>query len=155
MNYICQLTDEQEIKVLKIRTKTRADELSKTLGTCYGKIFQHMQEHHIQMNGAPYTAYFNMDMNNLDIEVGLPILNEANSVGDIEFDKIPAGKYVSTIHIGPYEQMESAYTALGEFMSEQGFSSSDVLLAYEFYLNDPAEVSSDQLETRVMFLLKG
>ncbi len=45
------------------------------------------------MNGAPYTAYFNMDMNNLDIEVGLPILDEVNPGDDIEFGKIPAGKY--------------------------------------------------------------
>lgn len=151
MKHTCIVTDEKKINVLKIRTVTAASELSNTLGRCYGKLMQFIQENNIQMSGAPFAVYYNMDMDNLDIEAGIPIASEASGQDDIVFSNIPDGKYVSTVHIGPYESVEAAYHDLSAYTDENNLKPSGI--AYEFYLNDPGEVKPEDIQTRIMFSL--
>jgi effector-binding domain-containing protein len=101
--------------------------------------------------GAPFVAYHNMDMADLDIEVGFPVDRVLPSRGDIVGRELPAGDYATYLHVGPYDQLGSAYTALEAFVREQGRTASG--LAFEFYYNSPEETPPEQLQTLVMFPL--
>lgn len=151
MKHTCIITNEKEINVLKIRTHTSASELANTLGSCYGRIMQHLQEGTIQMSGAPFVIYYNMDMNDLDIEVGIPIASKTTGDGEVTIGVIASGKFLSTIHSGPYETVEKAYQDLGLFIEENNLNPTG--LAYEFYLNDPSEVRPEDIQTKIMFPL--
>lgn len=152
MKYVCQVTNESKQAVLSIRTTSSVENLPQILGACFSQIMGYMQQEGVEMSGAPFTAYYNMDMNNLDIEVGVPIGSEVKGEGTIKCNYIPSGKYISTLHIGSYSQIEPAYNALGKYMEEHNFVATGV--AYEFYLNDPVEIPEERLETRIAFLLK-
>ncbi len=103
-------------------------------------------------SGAPFTAYFNMDMEDLDLEIGMPVAEPVAAKGDIASSEIPAGKYVTATHVGPYEKFEETYTVLMAYMGEQGVDGSGV--AYEFYLNDPSETPPEKLITEILIQLK-
>ena len=101
--------------------------------------------------GPPYIAYYNMDMQNLDIEAGFPVNEPLEGKGEIQSGMIPGGKAVSTVYSGPYSGLDLAYEALLAFMREQGLQATGV--AYEFYIDDPAMTPPELMKTEIVYPL--
>lgn len=152
MSYICKLEDVNKGYVACIRTRCAAEDIPAVLGEGYGKIMHHLQANGIVPSGVPYTAYFNMDMLDLDIELGIPVPEEVQGSEDVVSGEMPPGKYAVTVFTGPYGELEPAYAALSEWMATNGHV--PVGVAYEFYLNDPGNTPPDKLMTKIMFPLK-
>ena len=152
MQYKFEFLEKQAQPVLSIRTRSSVGNLQKVLGDAYDKLMQYMEDVKETPTDAPFVAYYNMDMEDLDIEVGFPVSRPIQGNGDVNQSEIPAGRQVSCVHIGPYSQSEPAYNALIQWITENGHEA--VGTAYEFYLNDPMETPEDQLATRIMYPLK-
>ncbi len=136
---------------LSIRTTATVEDLPTVLGNAYQKIMNYLSEIGEYPSDAPFVAYYNMDMEHLDIEIGFPVKNQLPTRNYIESKELPSGTYVQCIHVGPYNKMETTYNALMEWMCENKYEPSGI--SYEFYLNDPSEVIEEKLETRIMILL--
>ena len=80
MKYKCTIIKRKSQNVLSIRTTSSAQNLPETLGKNYGEIMQYLGQLNEQANGPPYIAYYNMDMQNLDIDIGIPV---AKKLADI------------------------------------------------------------------------
>ena len=152
MSYQCELKQQPVQPVLSIRTRAAVQDLREVLGKSYGSIMGYLMELGEQPVDAPFTAYYNMDMQNLDVEIGFPVSKALPARGEIQASSLPEGQYASCIHTGPYSAIEPAYTALTEWIKSKGFEATGV--AYEFYLNDPSDTPPDDLQTRIMFPLK-
>ena len=152
MEYQCELLEQSAQSVLSIRTRTAVGNLPQVLGKAYGAIMQYLSEIGQYPTDAPFTAYYNMDMQDLDVEIGFPVAAKLPGKDNIQPSEIPAGKQASCLHIGPYSQVEPAYDALMQWAKENGHTPTGV--AYEFYLNDPGETPENELQTRIMFPLK-
>jgi effector-binding domain-containing protein len=96
--------------------------------------------------------YHNMDMSNLDVEMGFPVTKATEGSGRVKAGKLPGGKAAVTLHVGPYEKIEEAYNRLTTFVKDQGLETES--FCYEFYLNDPAETAPEELKTEIYFPLK-
>jgi effector-binding domain-containing protein len=138
--------------VLAIRVFTPLEGIPQKLGESYGAIGQYLGELGEEMVGAPYAAFYNMDMQDLDIEIGMQVSRELPGRDAIQAGHIPGGKAASAINIGPYSKMEPTYTALAQWMTEKGLEPTGV--AYEFYIDDPAEISQKEIRTQIYFPLK-
>ena len=149
MSYKCELYDQNAQPTLFIRTRTALQDLPKTLGEAYSALGQHMASLGIEPGGAPFTAYFNMDMQDLDIEIGFPMSVKVPGKGLIIAGELPAGNYSSVLYKGPYPGLGAAYAALNEFLEKAGLKPTGV--AYEFYLNSPMEVVPEDLRTQIVF----
>jgi effector-binding domain-containing protein len=137
---------------LTIRTTSSVEELPGKLGQAYAAIIQYLGELGEQPAGAPFAAYFNMDMQNLVVDVGFPVSRELPARGNIHPSQIPEGRYGSLIYTGPYKDCASAYEALTEFLEGGEHKASGVV--YEMYLNDPAITPEMDLRTLILFPLK-
>lgn len=62
----------------------------------------------------PYAAYFNLDMQDLDLEAGFTVTRAVDGEGEIVAGEIPAGKQVSCTHKGPYAATEAVYNEMTE-----------------------------------------
>ena len=151
MSYNCKLVEAAPQPTLSIRTTTSVQELPQELGKSYGAIAQYLGELGEQPVGAPFAGYFNMDMSNLEVEIGFPVSGELPDRGDIQAGEIPGGKVATCIYTGPYGGIGLAYEALSHWMEENGYQPTGV--AYEVYLNDPDETPPEELLTRIMFPL--
>jgi effector-binding domain-containing protein len=100
--------------------------------------------------GEPFVAYYNMDMQDLDIEVGFPVSRILPERGAIKANEIPSGDFASYLYIGPYADCGPAYEKLTAFVKEKGYEPSGV--AYEYYLNNPAE-TGEEPKTLIVFPL--
>jgi AraC family transcriptional regulator len=64
--------------------------------------------------------------------------------------KLPAGRYATTTHIGPYEQLGDAWARfMGEWLPHSEHRLRDGGLSFEIYRNTPNEVPKDQLRTEL------
>ena len=152
MAYECDVKEQSSQPTLAIRTRTSVGELSQVLGQAYGSIAHYVGELGGQFAGPPYVAYYNDDMEDLDIEIGLPVARELPARGEIKARETPGGRVATCVHVGPYSDIEPAYEALARWVDENGYEPSGV--AYEFYLNDPEETPPEELMTEIMFPLK-
>ncbi|HZY42650.1 MAG TPA: GyrI-like domain-containing protein, partial [Anaerolineae bacterium] len=136
---------------LSVRTRAAAGQLPQLFGQTYGVIMQYLGELGEQPVGMSFAAYYNMDMQDLDIEIGFPVSRPLPDRGNIHSGALPAGPIAVTMHIGPYDTVGPAYEALTHYAQANGYAPSGV--AYEFYFSDP-QTPPEQIQTQVMFPLQ-
>jgi len=152
MDFQCEIKEQAPQPTLSIRARTPIDSLPQLLGESYGRIAGYLAGLGTQPAGAPFAAYYNMDMQDLDVEIGFPVVRPLAGKDDIQSSQVPGGKLAFALHVGPYSEIAPAYDALTEYVKEQGYKPAGV--AYEFYLNDPGGTPQEQLQTRIVFPLK-
>ena len=152
MPYDCQTYLQEALPVLGIRTHAPVEKLQETLGNCYASIGQYMAGLGEAPAGIPYVAYFNMDMQDLDMEVGFKVAKPLPGMGPVQAGALPNTMVATCTHAGPYPDLKFAYEELGRWVEEKGLQASEVL--YEFYLNDPATTPPEALQTQIVFILK-
>ena len=63
--------------------------------------------------------------------------------------RIPAGEYASTVHVGPYEQLGDAWARfMGEWLPASGRRLGDAV-SYEVYYNTPMDTPKERLRTEI------
>jgi effector-binding domain-containing protein len=152
MSYKCEIKEQSTQPALSIRTSTSVEHLPQVFGDAFGAIAQYLGELGEEPAGPPFAAYYNMDMQDLDVEIGIPVTKSLRGRDDIKASGIPGGQVATCLHTGPYSEIEPAYNALSEWMKENGYEATGV--AYEMYLDDPAETPPQELKTQILFPLK-
>ncbi|MFX4262802.1 GyrI-like domain-containing protein [Pelotomaculum propionicicum] len=152
MDLNIELNEQEAQPVLCIRAKTPFDELPILIGESYRKIAEYMAELGEPPACAPYTAYYNLDMLDLDVEMGFPVAKPLPGKDDIKPGEVPAGKYVSCMYKGPYGMMEKTYVEIFRWMEEKGLEPAGAY--YEYYYNAPNEVPDSELLTRISIPVK-
>ena len=152
MSYQCELINHPAQNVLSIRTHAAVPDLPTVLPQLFGAVAQYMGQLGQPITGAPLVAYYNMDMQNMDIEVGYPVAQKLPGQGNIQFSQMAGGKAAACLYIGPYDQIQRAYETLTQWMQAHSYEGTGV--CYEVYLNDPAQNPPEALQTQIMFLIK-
>lgn len=152
MAYKCEVKEQPAQPTISIRRRTAVQALPQVFGEVYGAIGQYLAELGEQPAGAPFAAYYNMDMQDLDIEIGFPVSKKLPDRGEIKAGEIPQGEVATCLHIGPYSDIAQAYTALSSWVAENGYEATGV--AYEMYLNDPLQTPPQELRTLILYPLK-
>jgi effector-binding domain-containing protein len=151
MSQECELLDRQAEPTLFVRARASARDLPEVLPKAWAAIMEHADRVGVQPSGAPYVAYHNMDMQDLDLEIGFTFPHEVTGEGEVVRGDIPGGRAVACLHVGPYEQISAAYDALHEWMETNQVAPSGA--AYEFYLNSPLTTPPAELRTQVVLPL--
>lgn len=113
--------------------------------------------------GAPFFSYIAMPEDGpMVMEVGFPTGSLLTGDGRVRTGTIPAGRFATLVHTGPYDGLYDANVALGEWLGKQGISHAmpeqaageyDAALL-EIYGTDPAtEPDPQKWETEVTFRL--
>ena len=152
MNYEFKILEKEAQPVMSIRTRSAVGDLPQVLGAAYESIMNYLGEIGVEPVGAPFVGYYNMDMQDLDIEVGFPVAKSLAEKDGMKPGQIPAGKRVSCYYKGPYSQMEPIYNAVMEWMTANGHTWTG--LSYEFYFNSPLDTPESELLTEIVLMLK-
>src|SRR5665647_1890101 len=113
-----ELVEQETQTVIFIRTRTSFADMPKIIGESYCKITAYLDELGEQPAGMPYAAYYNLYMQDMDVEMGFPVARQLPGKGEIKLGEIPAGKYVTCLYKGPYSQMEQAYNEIFKWLQE-------------------------------------
>lgn len=151
MTLSCSLEERQPVPAVTIRTRAAARDLPVVLSDVYGRLLAHLFQHEVQPAGAPFVIYRSMDMDDLDIEAGVPVRSSLPETDDISAGEMPGGRAVTCVHEGPYGTLGETYDAVTTWMEENGLEASGT--GVEVYLNDPAETAEDELRTLIVIML--
>ena len=152
MYFKFEVIDTQEQPVLSLRTVTAVENLPQVIGKSYDSIIKYLNELGKQPADVPFVAYYNMDMQALNVEIGFPVEKGVEGRGEIVLSSIPAGKKAICMYKGAYSEMEPAYDALTKWIGDNGYKATGIV--YEFYYNSPVDVPESELLTKIMFLLE-
>ncbi len=148
----CKVIQQPDQPVLSIRTTIPVQDMPTTLGKAYDAIMAQIQSLGEYPAGMPFVAYYNLDMQALDIEIGFPTSRSLPGKGDVQPSTIPAGPVATCEYTGPYEEMAPTYEALNAWIVEHGYQPTGV--SYEYYLNGPEDAPPSGYKTRIAFPLK-
>jgi effector-binding domain-containing protein len=151
MAYECRVEERPAQYTVSTLARTPVDKLSELLGAAFGAVYGYLMELGEQPAGPPYVAYYNMDMQDLNLEIGFPVAKSLPAKGELHSGQIAGGRAATVLHIGPYDKLHLAYDALMKWVAEQGVEPAGP--AYEFYLNDPDSVAPEELQTQIVFPL--
>ncbi len=150
--------EQKSQPVLSIRAKVSEKDLHDHVLKCFGKISSYLSEQGVTPNGAPFIAYYNIDMYNLrgngewDMEVGFPITEILPRNSEIKQSMTVKGKTISYLYNGAYSGLGKAYSKLSEWLDKSKYHS--MKISYEYFYNSPNDVPEEELLTRVVLLIK-
>jgi effector-binding domain-containing protein len=142
----------KEKLALMIRKITSIQNMPSVLGACYGEIIQYVNEIGAKEPIESFVIYHNMDMSNLEIDIGFTVPEKLPDKGHIKMSSRRAGKYATALHEGPYDTLTDTYNELTAFVKEKELEIEDWV--YEVYLNNPMDNPNEPPRTIIYFPLK-
>ena len=142
-----EILKKREQPTLFIRDKTKVEDLPMLIGEKYGKMAAYLEELGEYLSDVPYVAYHNMDMQNLDVEIGFPVAKALAGKGEIQAGIIPAGMIAFCMYRGAYHEIEPVYDEMVQWMAENNHR--PIGTVYEHYYND-YEFSESELLTMIV-----
>jgi effector-binding domain-containing protein len=135
-----------ELPYAAITMSVTMDQIGEKLPPLHGEVFGWLGARGIAPAGPPFFKYNVIDMEGeLEIEVGVPVAAAATGDERVRAGVLPAGRYATVMHVGPYEALMEATARLLRWGREQGvkWDASDDQRYWgarlELYETDPAE----------------
>ncbi len=145
-----ELLSTPEQPALTIRTRASVDKLPEVIGNGFGALAAYLGSQGAYPAGMPFVAYHNMDMADLDVELGFPVSGPLPGGGDIKYAPVPGGLRAYCLYLGPYCDMKPAYDDMAAWIAENGLTPAGT--AYEYYFNGP-EFPDEQRLTQIVMPL--
>lgn len=109
--------------------------------------------------GPPYGRYHEWGSESVDVEIGIPVVMPIGDLrplgecepGEMGASSLPGGPAAVTVHTGSYESLSATYGSLEAWIDDQGRRPAGG--PWESYVDDPAEVSPEELRTEVIWPL--
>jgi effector-binding domain-containing protein len=129
--------------------------------TGFPELFSWLGENGITPSGPPFIRYHVIDMDaELEIEIGAPVAVAVPGSGRVQAGELPAGRYVTLVHTGPYNGLVAANAALQDWARDQGIALESSAGGHrfrgraEFYPTDPREEpDTDKWQVEIAYLI--
>jgi AraC family transcriptional regulator len=128
---------ENEQPILYIRRRIPVSQLQQTMGECFGALFGHGMKSGLPIAGQPISRYVSTGAGLWTVDFVLPLLQPAESSGEMESGVLVSGPVAFAVHEGPYDQLSETYAAIENWIEDSGYRSSGP--PWESYLTDPGE----------------
>jgi effector-binding domain-containing protein len=118
---IPKIVERDEQPYVAITAKIPMREIGPSARSLHPEVSRWLNAHGTRSSGAPFFRYVVIDMERLlEIEFGFP--TSATVAGDerVQAGVLPAGRYASLTHFGPYDQLYDANGALIRWAADQG-----------------------------------
>ena len=98
MGYIIQIAETENQPVLSVRTKTSVENLPNIVGEVFGSIAGYIAANGDEPLGPAFIAYYNLDVENLEVEIGFPVAREMEGKAEINLFDMTRHLNVSISH---------------------------------------------------------
>lgn len=147
-----ELLERAPMHTLSIRTRTGVEKLPEVIRTGYAQIAAYLKELDAMMADVPFVAYYNMDMEDLDVEIGFVVTKQFPGKNNIQAGMIMPGKAALCMYKGPYIDIEPVYMDILKWMFDNEYEPTGVV--YEHYYNSPEDFPESELLTRIVMPIK-
>ncbi len=157
-----QLERREAQPYVALARATTMDSLASAVDEGFPEIFGWLAARGAKPAAAPFVRYQSVEAGGaLEIELGVPVAFELPGEGHIRAGTLPAGDYVTLLHLGRYDGLVAANAALQDWGREHGVTwardgDSRWRARVEHYLTNPVEEpDSAKWQTLVAYLTDG
>jgi effector-binding domain-containing protein len=154
MEYDVSVRDVVAQPIVSIRTHTSLARMAEFMGSAYGELFQLMGRQGVPPAGPPFAVYHDPEFkeDDIDVEAGVPVAEPVASVGRVVGGELRAGPVAFTHHLGPYEEIGGAYSALTAWVQAKGREIDGP--PREFYIVGVGQAEPSGYRTEVQFPIR-
>jgi effector-binding domain-containing protein len=142
-----------EMRAACIFHKGAVAAIADDMGQILREVIEWVMKRGLQMAGPPFAVYYSsqedMARGEMQFDVGIPFIGDAQGEGKIQIKTFPAQEVLSAIHKGPYSQIAPVYAALMEYAAQNDYEVTGAPM--ELYLTNPMEVAESDVLTEVRF----
>jgi effector-binding domain-containing protein len=140
--------------VVELKGNGTWDNAFDTLTDSFKTLHEYLGREKIKPAGPPIAIYTSTDDTGFEYTVAVPIeAAPANPPhGDIEVGQSPSGKMLKFVHRGSYDEMDSTYEAITNYLDSKSLEAADSFI--EEYVTDPLNTPEDKLVVNVYVPIK-
>jgi AraC family transcriptional regulator len=155
LNYSIARIQLPEQPVLVLRRRVKRSEIAQAIGEALPLVFVCAGRNGLEVTGPPFVRYPDMGPDLMTLDIGVPVAAASDvSDGGIRADTLPEGPAVVTTHMGHYNKLPEAVTALGNWIQQQGLT--PVGGPWESYVTDPGNYPDPKdWKTEVFWAVSG
>ena len=147
MDYTVVRRDLPQQPIVSIRDRRPAQALPGFLAEAFGEMYGQLGVLGVGPAGPPFVIYHEFGPELIDAEVAIPISRPVLSEGRVQARVLPAATVASTLHVGPYEALGAAYTAVTDWIAVNTCEAAGPF--QERYLNGPDQATPAEYRTEV------
>jgi effector-binding domain-containing protein len=142
-----------------IPVSVRMHDLAAAVDHGFPELYAWLAEHSLQPAGPPFIRYLRVDMAaELAVELAVPVDGATPDDQRVRSGVLPAGRYATLVHIGPYDGLMGANAELQQWANAReldwAMDGSTWRARVERYLTDPAhEPDASRWQTELAYLL--
>ena len=150
MEYDISVVERKELPTAVVRGEVPVPEISAFLGGAFGEVMGAISAAGVFPAGPPFARYDFLEVpageapETFAVEAGFPVSAPVVPTGRVEPSTLPGGSAAVTVHVGPYQNVSAAYTAIERRLGEHAMVPKGA--PWESYLDDPSEVPEPHTE---------
>lgn len=88
----------------------------------FPELFGWLDDHGAALTGAPFIRYHETGETEFEIELAVPVDAGVAGDGRVQAGVLPAGRYVTLRHVGPFDGLIAAHEAVQRWAQQQGIT---------------------------------
>jgi effector-binding domain-containing protein len=132
-------------KIVYLKGSANWDAAFETLVDAFKSVYGYLEKEGIKPDGPALTIYTQTDDVGFEYQAAVPITQEpkVRPEGDIALGEAPTGKALKFTHRGSYDDMDTTYEAITNYLDEKRLDVKDTFI--EEYQTDPTKTPEEQL----------
>jgi len=135
MSYTIEVEQQPREPYVAVRTTVRMADIGEHMGLLFGQLFEWLGTNNVTPIGPPFARYLAVGPEEVEFEVGVPVGAPVAASAPFIAGVRPETAVAKTLHVGPYDGMEAAYTAVMDWLGENGKLVTGAM--WEVYESDP------------------
>ena len=145
-----KLRERDAVLIVSKRLPVTLSGIGDVLGRALGEVYRQLGATGAEADGPPFVIYHGHPVSDepFDIDICAPVSRVIDPPGGWQIQELPAGSFVSLLHVGPYETLGVAYDTLAEWVRAH-----ELVMAgppREVYLSEPG-TPPEEVNTVVEF----
>jgi effector-binding domain-containing protein len=141
MPYQIQIAQVPSQITAVVRRRASLGELAKVVPQACGEVWNFVRAAHLPNPGRHLALYLDCEIN---LEVGVEVAEQFTGDDQVICSSIPAGRVATAVHIGPYNRLHEAHTAIRKWCADNGHTlAGPNWEIYGHWNDDPAKVRTD------------
>jgi effector-binding domain-containing protein len=139
--------------IAAIRVTAVPSEIGEALRAVLPEVSGYLDQEGVSPSGPPFARFFDYTEDEADFEAGYPVERPVAGAGRVEAGELPGGQAAVTTHVGPYEGLQDAHDAIGEWVLARDHDPAGPV--WEVYVTGPEqEADPSRYETEVVWPLR-
>ena len=151
MQYQIELTHSPSIHTAVVKGRVRANELPRFVPAACGEVWSFIRAANLPRPGRHVALYLDSQGS---VEVGAEVSEPFAGNDRIHCSQLPAGRVVTTIHLGPYGGLSGAHAALRAWSAEHEHRCSGICWEIYGHWEESWNTDSSKIRTDVFYLLE-